>query len=462
MTARAQVLSASDVERSEPGPLPTPAPRPRRRVKRAIISVHRWTALVLGLLLVAITTSGVVLLYEAEVTRLVHDEDHLPHRERGVGDGITLAQAFDVARQHDQEFVPQSVIDAHGTYLASDDSNRTLTIDPATSQVIGELSAERTGVVDWTMGLLHNLHLCLLTCEDQPGYQAWLLTEVPGTAWASFEEGTDLAVGDLLLGVLGLLLGFLALSGIWLWWPATTRWAHGLRVRWRKGRFARDYDLHQVAGMIAVPFLLMWAITGSGFELGFVGKAWYQLLPGEERVSEFVSQEVREGIPDITPATAVAAAQREIGTTEQPTGFDLPIADDPTSTYTVWFADGFDPYGQSEYAGDLGVGVDRTTGASEITYGGPGRPVTQQAWEEWNFPVHTGYVVGSWWRLVWAVFGLVPLLLAITGMSTWLYRRRTRTRRRALDAAAGSPGTAAGSSSGTAAKSPSATIAGTA
>ncbi|MGL5816267.1 MAG: PepSY-associated TM helix domain-containing protein, partial [Phycicoccus sp.] len=283
--------------------------RPRRRIKRAVISVHRWSALVLGLVLVAITTSGVVVLYEPEWKRWLHSEAYAPSGERG---GIALTDTMTVLREHDAEFVPQTVNDAHGTYVAMNhDDGRTVTVDPATSRVLADYdSTERVNAADWAMGLMHNLHLCLLTCEGEPGYQAWLLTEVPGTSWASLEEGVNLHVGGLILGVGALLLGFLALSGVWLWWPGVRRCAHGFRVRWRRGRFARDYDLHQVAGMVAIPFLLMWAVTGAGFELGFVGKAWYQALPGESSEVEFASGEAKEGTPDITPAAAVAAAQR--------------------------------------------------------------------------------------------------------------------------------------------------------
>jgi uncharacterized iron-regulated membrane protein len=78
-------------------------------------------------------------------------------------------------------------------------------------------------------------------------------------------EGEKVTWGGLLLGVMGLLLLFLAVSGVWLWWPGFKHWVRGVRVRWRKGRYARDYDLHQVAGMIALPLLLLWAVTGMGY-----------------------------------------------------------------------------------------------------------------------------------------------------------------------------------------------------
>lgn len=38
--------------------------------------------------------------------------------------------------------------------------------------------------------------------------------------------------------------------------------------------FARDTDLHKGGGMIAIPFLLLWAVTGASYEFGFVEKVW--------------------------------------------------------------------------------------------------------------------------------------------------------------------------------------------
>lgn len=99
------------------------------------------------------------------------------------------------------------------------------------------------------------LHMCLLSCEDHPGYLEALAAPVPGTAWLG-HEGEPVTVGGLILGVFGLLLLFLAVSGLWLWWPRPGRYMASMTVRRGKGRFARDTNLHKVIGMIAPPLLL--------------------------------------------------------------------------------------------------------------------------------------------------------------------------------------------------------------
>jgi hypothetical protein len=85
--------------------------------------------------------------------------------------------------------------------------------------------------------------------------------------------------------------------------------------------------------------------------------------------------------PDIGVAAVVAAAQRTIATTAAPTAVDLPLADEPATTYGVWFADSYDPWQQGEYAGDLLVSVGRHDAArTAVTYGGPVQSTVQTLW----------------------------------------------------------------------------------
>lgn len=422
MTTAREITAASG-EKARPKAVRRPSRRRRGGLKRVAIWLHRWTSLVLGLALLVVTTSGALLVYEPELSRALHPEQWAGRAAAQ----LSLVEALDVVKTHDPGFEVDALNHVHGTYVASDyETRRAVHVDPADGAVLHDSAAQDPGTVTWLLDLALNLHACALSCEEYPGYQAWLAAEVPGSAWAGFDA--PVTWGGLLLGVMALLLLFLALSGIWLWWPAATSWAHGLRIRWRKGRYARDYDLHQVAGMLAVPLLLLWAVTGAGFEFGFVEDAWYASLPGEPSDVEFASQET-DG-PDLTPAEAVAAAQRELETTAQPVALELPAADDPAAAYTAWFAHGFDPYARTEYPGDLGVGVDRHSGATAITFGDPARPLTAHVWEAWNFPTHAGWVVGPWWRIPWLLAGLSPLLLAVTGLSTWLFTRGARRRRR--------------------------------
>jgi uncharacterized iron-regulated membrane protein len=105
---------------------------------------------------------------------------------------------------------------------------------------------------------------------------------------------------------------------------------------------------------------------------------------------------------------------------------------DKASYYSAYVAEGTDAFEHGLWPGDVAVRVDRYSGRAKPGYGDPTdeQPVAQTLWEEWNFPIHAGVPVNGVWRIGWILFGLAPLLLAITGVTTWLIRRRRRKRPR--------------------------------
>lgn len=117
-----------------------------------------------------------------------------------------------------------------------------------------------------------NLHENALGSDDSPGY----VPVMDVTLWG------DLEVRSLLLGSLGVLLTFLCVSGIVIRWPTIRKFATGFRIRRGRGSYARDLDLHKVIGIISVPMLLMWGVSGANFEFDWPAKAYYWALPGSE------------------------------------------------------------------------------------------------------------------------------------------------------------------------------------
>lgn len=408
---------------AEPRLATTPAPVRRRRLRRFLIVTHRWIALVLGVVLLAITTSGAILVYRPEIQRALH---HDAYDVSGKRPTITLSEARAIVRDAHPTFDAVSVWAEHGVFRVTDYTT-SYTVDPGTGKILGRVEKTPT----W-LGFLDNLHECFLACEDYPGHVSWLTKELPGTAWLGHDD-TKLGGGYLILGAFGVLLLYLCITGIWLWFPRPGRWKAALSVRWKRGRFARDTDLHNIAGLVGLPLLLLWAITGAGFELEPVEQAWYGITPGSAHASvDAVSAKLPKGEtkPDISEAQAVAAAVT-LRPHDRLVNIDLPAKGDPTAAYSLYFQSGYDPWGKTEYPGEIGVFVDRHTGVAKTYYGFDGNPAAQTIWEDFNYPTHTGYIVSGWWRILWFVLGLVPLVLAATGVSTWLVRRRTKRVRKA-------------------------------
>jgi uncharacterized iron-regulated membrane protein len=82
------------------------------------------------------------------------------------------------------------------------------------------------------------------------------------------------------------------------------------------------------------------------------------------------------------------------------------------------------------YSGDVLVYVNAYDGADvKVVDASHDRPLANTFYAKVFEPAHFGWLVNGWWRLVWLVFGLTPLALAVTGLSTWLFRRGTERRR---------------------------------
>lgn len=85
------------------------------------------------------------------------------------------------------------------------------------------------------------------------------------------------------------------------------------------------------------------------------------------------------------------------------------------------------------YEGNRSVGVDAYDVENVRAFLGPSPTVSNAIADEWAQPaLHYGTAVNGYWRALWFALGLAPLLLFITGTSTWLYRRRVRRRRSAM------------------------------
>jgi uncharacterized iron-regulated membrane protein len=405
------------LDTSSPPATVRPRARKRRRpsLRTLLVVSHRWSALILGLALLAVVLSGVVLLYEREINRVVHPG---LYRTTASSHELTHAQALAAVDRQAKDFKAADVVDSHGVFLIYDDSyERMAYVDPGTGRLNGV-----DDTTDGVMGFLYNLHLCALSCEGYAGYIG--LLNKP----AHILGNDELTVGGLLLAVTGLLLLLLAATGLVVWWPGIKRLARGLRVRRRQGTYAFNYDLHNVIGLAAIPFLVMWGFTGAHFELKQIDQLWYALLPGgagEER--EFTSKPVAGKAVTMDEAAAIARRTVPDG---RLVSVSVPDAKEKTSAYNVYLARGSDPYDHGVYPGNVGVGIDRYSGTAAITYPSQANPpLSNQIADDWFYPLHAGTFENGWWRTLWLLFGVTPLLLAVTGVVTWLIRRRKRRRK---------------------------------
>lgn len=392
------------------------APRPLLR------RVHKWASLILGLLLLVVVVSGAVVLFAPELDQVTKPE---LYRHTQSTHPASMQAALDAVNREHPDFHATAVVRNRGIYDVYDSELlRHASVDPGTGKVLGTRTP-----TDGVIGFFLNLHECLLSCE---GYAAYVpfMAEHTGLPWGF--EGEQLTIAGLLLALAGLTLLFMSISGLVLWWPGIGRLARGFKIRRGAGRYKRDYDLHKVIGFAALPFLLMWAITGTNFELRAIGDVWYALMPGSApREAPLFESRAPKG-PDIGMAGAERAAL-----TAFPGGRAIsvtaPEGKDPKGHYDVRLAHGVDPSRTGEWPGTVDVAVDRRDPSRTAIVYGDNHTLAQKVWQNWTYTTHYGQYLGWVPRSLWLAFGVVPVLLAVTGMSMVLVKRgkrRAKKRRR--------------------------------
>jgi uncharacterized iron-regulated membrane protein len=400
-----------------------PAARPARRRRRLrprqlLAKLHRWSSFTLGLLLLAVVISGTVLLLEPEIEQVTHPQ---LYDSAGGGREIGPREALAIVRRELPDFnvTAASVVDNRGAWEVVDEAEHVARVDYTSGELLGTIT--RNGGV---LGFLSNLHACALGCEEMPGYVTFLgkPAQIDGFDLSLGNEGTW---GGFILAVSALLLLGLSLSGLVLWWPGRRKLPQGLKLRRRQGKYKLNYDLHKVVGFVAIPFLLMWAVTGLTFEFPQqMNAVWYALTPGSEpELNEIVSEP--KGAASVDPDEALEIARGEVPGGAKLISITVPNEAVEESTYEFWFVHGVDSYAYGPWPGNYGVVVDRYTGRTQMWMPEQDpRPLTAAIWQDWAAPVHFGYPVGWIPRLAWVAFGLTPVLLAATGIATWWIRRR--------------------------------------
>ncbi len=374
--------------------------------------VHRWTAVALMALLVPMSLSGGLLVWREPLDAMLN-----PGRYATTGAELVLPAATYLANAQAavandlqvaaMQFPPEPDGPVTVTARSRTAGRRTVTIylDPPSGQVLDVVDA-RTSF----LGVVHRVHENL-TIPEYSGRAV--------IGWA----GT------------GMLL--LSLTGLWLWRP---RGALLSGLRWRRSSLT-SANLHHLAGFwISLPLAV---VSATGIYISFPQTArsvtsamMATSPPGARRGSGEVARDLaltpdralaiaRAAAPSMVPAAiflptrgATPSDRRSHGSAEQ------------ASPSPAWRVDLRDA---QSFAATTIVVDDRAGSAKRLPDPLAGDRVAQ--WVRW---IHEGSHAGAAWRLAVFLCGILPTLLAATGLIIWLRSRAPRERSRRvpqLDAA---------------------------
>lgn len=369
----------------------------KTRLRYWTFQIHLWAGVGVGLYILAISLSGSALVFREELeTGFLTG----PRRVEAAGRRASLEQVRQLAAAEFPGYKVAWIRDpaeqdlAHDVWVEKGEDARLAWVNPYGPALVEEVGAT-TSV--WTF--LQDLHFYLFAGR----------------------------VGLLVNGAGGLLLGALCLTGLILWWPGPRKWRRALKLRSGKGWKRLNWDLHNAGGFWTFAFVAMWSLTGAyfAFPQPFVAavQAVLPLSAPPPKVAEPV-----EGRP-MAPVDALVQKALDAAPGMRPDWIGLPHHDDERLA-TIYLVprderDGhestyvhMDPYRAEVLRIDRPE--DRTAGDRALAL-----------FASLHFGTFGGWPV----KVLWAVLGLTPGLLFVTGFLMWwnrvLSKRWRRWRRRA-------------------------------
>ena len=358
-----------------------------KQIRNLTFYLHRYIGLFVGLVLTITGLTGSLLVFEKEIDQfliaqqfgiVVPQESHVPIES--VLDTVKTAYAkqpdfkvlgINILRN---PHVPLSVL------LQSTDEQRTeVFINPYTGAIMGSRQWEQT-----LIGLTFKLHYELLAGK----------------------------VGEIIVGIVAILLLILSITGIVLW-PGWRKLIAGFKIKWHAHPKRVNFDIHKVIGMIAAVFLTMIAFTGMcwnfyGFSKPLIYLATLTPIPAEP-----VSQPIEGKSPlalSYILKTADAALPGAVTTY-------IRLPQTPSGVFTIGKKL---PQETAEY-GYSGVALDQYTGKVVQLQNGL-KPSRADFVLNSFAPLHYGTFWGLPTRILYVFVGLTPLVLSITGFVMWWLR----------------------------------------
>ena len=364
----------------------------RRSFRQMLRTVHLWAGIVLGIPLIAIGLSGSALLLQREILRFSMPEASAIGETRPILEIVAAArpEAPPETRANWVQLPASPGAPAAVRFVTATRPARTteVYVDPVSLEVLGTSDFVRRGPIG---RVIADIHEFLMMPPE---------------------------IGLPLVGWFAVALSFMCLSGLILWWPRKGRWLAAFLVRRGARGLRLHLDLHHAAGIWGLLVLLILSVSGIylAFPQSFSAALKIALPDGPAGGGE-----PSDDIARIWPASPEQALTFAISAVPnaRATGVQLPNADG--GPFVVQMEDaGFGPSFPPITVAFDPNNEDIAYIDDPRTYSISDRVLNLQ------YALHLGVGLGWVWTVLVFLSGLLPLFLAVTGVTIWWKKRHAR------------------------------------
>ncbi len=355
-------------------------------IRKILYPVHKYVGVIIGVVLALIGLSGSLLVFDHALDEAVTPAlRNVSHQASGDLQGLLLAA--------------EQVV-APGVLASRIDFPR----QPGSPYMVGFRGPEpERRRIEVSVDPLNHDVLAVREWGEYP--MSWL-----------YDFHYTLLAGDLgrnIVGFVGIGLLFFCLSGLYLAWPRHGRWRYVMRVARGAGSRRVFWDIHRVAGLLALPALFVCALTG-------IAMVFYTQ-------TNAVVNSVTE-VRDVPSCSVVPAGRRlplddlvRRAEAHWPQAQIKRVFLPQKATDCVRLAVNLPDERWSNHSASS-LWLDPYRGEVAEAWAAPQQPLGNQVLA-WIFPLHNADILGLPGRWVLLFSGLAPVLLFATGSYLWWSRR---------------------------------------
>lgn len=366
-------------------------------LKRALYKIHLWSGLCLIVFLLVQALSGAAISFRHELNRLLHPTVAVGDASapRATLDEMTTA----LARRFPEFEIERAMLPVEP-------------IDPVWFRLIspGAVAPHFALVNPHTGEVLKHGSIIAFPCELALYLHANLISGLPG---------------QFIVGVMGVGLLVLSVTGIILWWPGIGNIAHRLKVRRSRVRAVVLLDWHTLIGAYALVGFVVLAFTGALIALrpflpaqNVPITAWLQQGENQAANADVRSDAARASMQGSVAWAAELLPGVGVSTVFFETRDDVPALSSlllrgEALPHTRAYHELILP-GGSLAAAALARYEDQSLGKRFL---------------DWMLPIHSGEVFGMPGRLLMLLFGIGQAAVVFTGAWMWFEREKVRRKR---------------------------------